>query len=74
MSPFCTIDLQYGGHKQEILYFRQFLLQTSDFLGNCRLTPMDLSENMIFFQTRQNSSMRLLCITDLQYGGQNQEI
>jgi hypothetical protein len=37
-GPFCTTDLQYGGHDKEIRNFCQFLSQTDIFWQNCRLT------------------------------------
>jgi hypothetical protein len=33
-----------------------------------------LTENMEILKTRKNSYMRPLCITDLKYGGHDQEI
>jgi hypothetical protein len=40
-GPFSIIDLEYGGHDQEIQNFGQLLLQTVNFQQNQRLTPMD---------------------------------
>jgi hypothetical protein len=33
-----------------------------------------LTENLIFFKTHKNSYTWPLCITDLEYGGHDQEI
>jgi hypothetical protein len=65
-------DLQSGDHNQEILSFGQFFPKLAIFRQDHRLTPTDLSKNLSFFKTCQNSYTGLFCIPDPQYGDHDQ--
>jgi hypothetical protein len=72
-GPLCITDPQSGDHNQEKLSSGQFLSRSGDFHQNHRLTPTDLSKNLNFFKTCENSYTGPLCITDLQSGDHNLE-
>jgi hypothetical protein len=73
-GPLCISDPECGGHDQEIWSFNQFLSQTCDLRENSRLTPMDFEQKFDIFKTCKKSNTKPLCISDLEYGGHDQEI
>jgi hypothetical protein len=74
MGPLCVTNIEYELYEQEICSFGTFFRQQAFFRQNRRLTPTDLIEHLNFLKTHKNSNTISLCITDLEYGGHDQEI